>query len=77
MKPSIVDALPQHRCPLCGGPNACAPALSGRLDTPCWCKSVTFSPELLARVPKAMRGLSCLCQNCATQEVRPAEPDAD
>jgi cysteine-rich CWC protein len=56
---------PNLACPLCGGANACAPARSGRFDTACWCTTVSFAPELLARLPAAQRGVSCLCPACA------------
>jgi hypothetical protein len=60
-------ATPQaeHRCPLCGGPNGCAPAVAGRFDVACWCTEVRFSPEALARVPAEQRGRACLCRRCA------------
>jgi hypothetical protein len=58
-------ALANHTCPLCGGPNACAPAASGSLDTPCWCRQVDFSAELLAKVPPDQRRVSCICARCA------------
>lgn len=67
-----------HQCPLCGGPNACAPAQCGRYDVACWCTSARFPPELLARVPEAQRGLACICAGCAAQAVadlgRPQDP---
>lgn len=59
------QALPNHTCPLCGGPNACAPAQSGKLDTPCWCREVTFSAELLAKVPESLKFKACICATCA------------
>lgn len=60
-------ALPNRACPLCGGDNACAPAQSGDLNTPCWCRQARFSEELLAKVPRDQRGLSCICAKCASQ----------
>jgi len=62
---SPTEAIRAHACPLCGGPNDCAAALSGRLDVPCWCRSTTFSAELLARVPPDARGKACVCARCA------------
>ncbi len=55
------------RCPLCGGPNACAMTLpeAERPAGPCWCVGVTFTQELLARVPPQMQRKACICQNCA------------
>lgn len=52
-------------CPLCGGPNDCAPALSGTFEGQCWCKEAQFSSELLAQVPAAQQDLACICRNCA------------
>ncbi len=52
-------------CPLCGQPNACAPARTGAFSQPCWCESVDFSAELLARVPEGLRNKACICQACA------------
>lgn len=57
--------LPAHACPLCGQPNGCAAARSGRFDTPCWCTEVRFTPALLARVPAAQQGRACICRACA------------
>lgn len=57
--------LPHDRCPLCGGPNACAPAACGRFDVDCWCRDVHFSAALLARVPSSARGKACICARCA------------
>lgn len=56
---------PEPRCPLCGGPNGCAVAASGDFATPCWCRDVVFTPELLARVPEAARDRACICRPCA------------
>jgi hypothetical protein len=57
--------LPNLTCPLCGEPNACAPAKSGSFDTPCWCTSVRFDPAALAA---ANGRQGCLCAKCATGE---------
>jgi hypothetical protein len=65
--------LPPAVCPLCAGPNACAPA-AGDLSRPCWCTKVTFSQALLARVPEAERRRSCICRACAEQG--PSTPPA-
>jgi len=53
-------------CPLCGGPNDCAPARTGSFDEPCWCTSVAIDPAALARIPEAARNEACLCRRCAT-----------
>ncbi|RJG01473.1 cysteine-rich CWC family protein [Noviherbaspirillum sedimenti] len=63
---------PNHTCPLCGGPNACAPACSGDINTPCWCTTVNIDPAALARIPDAQRMQSCVCQQCATAAADPA-----
>ncbi|MEO5734713.1 MAG: cysteine-rich CWC family protein [Rubrivivax sp.] len=52
-------------CPVCGEPNQCAGSAAGSTDPPCWCASVTFSPELLARVPPNMQRKACICRSCA------------
>ena len=56
----------ETRCPLCGGDNGCAPVASGSFETPCWCATADFPPELLERIAAADRGRSCLCARCAT-----------
>ena len=62
----LPQALAETLCPLCGQPNACRPAATGSLAEPCWCREVTFAPELLVRVPEAERGVACICRRCAT-----------
>jgi hypothetical protein len=64
--------LARPDCPLCGRPNGCAVAASGRFETPCWCTETTFAPELLARIPVAERGRSCVCAACAAAAHPPA-----
>lgn len=59
--------LPHHHCPLCGELNACAIADSGRVDTPCWCRTAEVSPWARAQVPTQAR-TSCLCARCARLE---------
>jgi hypothetical protein len=58
-------ALPNTRCPLCGGANDCTPAATGRLDVACWCTTAAISPEALARVPAELVNKACLCPRCA------------
>jgi len=60
-----VTPLAEPTCPLCGGPNACRPAQSGRFDEPCWCQAAVFEPALLARVPPTLQGTACICARCA------------
>lgn len=62
--------LPNHQCPLCGGPNQCAPAKSGDFAVACWCTSVVISQEALDKVPEALRGNACLCPACANAAFR-------
>ncbi len=57
---------PERNCPLCDGPNGCVPAVSGSFEVSCWCKDVSFSSELLARVPEEARQRACVCRTCAT-----------
>ncbi|MDN2710212.1 MULTISPECIES: cysteine-rich CWC family protein [unclassified Janthinobacterium] len=55
---------PEHRCPLCGGPNGCAPARSGSFATPCWCQAQPIDAAARARVPPEQRGKACICRRC-------------
>ncbi|HML81082.1 MAG TPA: cysteine-rich CWC family protein [Thiomonas arsenitoxydans] len=59
------------RCPLCGQPNACMRA-AGDESATCWCVSVRFAPQTLARIPPACIDLACICPQCADAE--PAQP---
>ncbi|QDQ27565.1 cysteine-rich CWC family protein [Chitinimonas arctica] len=56
---------PQPVCPLCGGPNGCVPARDGCFGTPCWCRSQTFDPTVLAKLATLPSGKSCICASCA------------
>ena len=60
------QTLDPCRCPLCGGPNACAMTQpeGERAAGPCWCVSVTFSQELLQRVPPQAQRKACICPAC-------------
>jgi hypothetical protein len=60
-----LDRSSAAACPLCGGANGCAIARSGRCDEACWCETVSFSAGLLDRVPEALRGVACVCRDCA------------
>lgn len=63
--PADRDPVPPDVCPLCGAGNGCAMAGGSDPDRPCWCMAVSFSDELLARVPPAARGRACICAACA------------
>lgn len=59
----------QH-CPICGQVNQCAMELAQRTGepaAPCWCTGVTFTAEVLARIPEALRERACVCKACANQ----------
>lgn len=73
----LLTPLPATDCPLCGGPNGCAPAVSGSFDSPCWCTTVQIPAEVLARVPAAQRGQACICRACAEAGARQTQADAD
>ncbi|HUP07304.1 MAG TPA: cysteine-rich CWC family protein [Caldimonas sp.] len=66
---------PRTRCPLCGGPNGCAPAASGSFQSPCWCAGVRVPPALLARHPGG-DAPSCWCASCIGR-ARAADGAAD
>ncbi|HWS75979.1 MAG TPA: cysteine-rich CWC family protein, partial [Quisquiliibacterium sp.] len=51
---------PDGACPVCGGPNGCAPAACGSFDVDCWCTRTSFAPGALERVPAELRGEACL-----------------
>lgn len=63
---------PAYVCPVCGGPNECAPARSGDFGTPCWCTNVAANPDVLASLPVAARNRACLCRRCLTGQPAPA-----
>ncbi len=66
---------PAH-CPLCGQGNRCAmeiEQLTGQKQDACWCTGVSFSAELLARVPAASQHQACICAECVASG---AESDA-
>lgn len=74
----------EDRCPLCGQANACCRAFGGDpAPAPCWCESITIPPDVLAGIPAALRGKSCLCHSCshpdgglATRSAEEVEDDA-
>jgi len=62
------SSVDPNRCPLCGQSNACAneeERRTGVKQPPCWCTSVDFSAELLARVPPQAKAAACICPRCA------------
>lgn len=67
-RPSRVQPLPPEpalSCPVCGGPNDCAPAGCGSFDVDCWCTELAIPAQALQRVPADQRRLACLCPRCA------------
>jgi hypothetical protein len=52
-------------CPVCGQPNACAVSATGTFEAECWCRSVTFSEDLLAQVPPNLKNMACICRSRA------------
>lgn len=59
--------LPTLQCPLCGGPNECAPAACGRFDVDCWCTQARIPDALLAQVPPEKKGKACICPTCVAK----------
>ena len=59
---------PEPRCPLCGQPNGCVPARTGRFDQPCWCAQLEFSPQALEGIAADPSRRACLCRACAQKE---------
>jgi len=67
---SIPLPIDPTRCPLCGQGNQCAMEMekaTGQKQPPCWCTQATFSAELLARIPDALRNQACVCAACAAK----------
>lgn len=66
--PADAPTLAASHCPLCGQANQCAMEVeiaTGVEQPPCWCTHVSFSSELLERLPPQARGLACICRACA------------
>jgi hypothetical protein len=42
---------------------------TGQPIAECWCVNVSFSAELLAKVPAAAQKKACICQACVAKEV--------
>lgn len=60
-----MDTFPNTTCPLCGKPNDCALAKTGRHDADCWCMHTPVNPASLARIPEPLQRKACLCRQCA------------
>jgi hypothetical protein len=74
--PATPDTVFASLCPLCGQPNGCAMEQRSGLEdapVPCWCTTLTFTEELLQRIPEVARRKACVCLRCATQEPVAAE----
>jgi hypothetical protein len=55
-------------CPVCGQPNQCAMEIAKAKGNPveeCWCASMVFTPEILAKVPPQALNKACICKKCA------------
>jgi len=70
LSPAAANPVSPGVCPLCGAGNACAMAIGSAAEPPCWCVAVSFSDELLARVPPAALGRACICAACAAAASR-------
>lgn len=66
----VEQPISTSACPLCGQGNGCQMALGGDVQG-CWCQSVHFSTDLLARVPAAAQGRACVCAACAQASAAP------
>jgi hypothetical protein len=66
--PSPTTPVAELRCPLCGQANQRAVACGASFDHPCWCTTVQFSANTLARIAPDQRGKACICQSCATTQ---------
>ena len=55
-------------CPVCGQTNECAMEIAketGNLIEECWCASMMFTPEKLAKIPPQALNKACICKKCA------------
>lgn len=69
MRPlSDMRPLPHLTCPVCGGPNACAPALGGDFEQRCWCEAISLSPRLVSQIGETGQKTSCICPACAAAD---------
>lgn len=67
---TVPPSIDPTRCPLCGQSNLCAMEVektTGQKQPPCWCMQVTFSADLLARIPDTLRDQACVCAACAAK----------
>lgn len=53
-------------CPLCGKPNQCG-VTSGAPS--CWCMRTEVPKQLIERVPDALKGIVCICEDCVKAEL--------
>ncbi len=53
-------------CPLCGKPNQCGIAIGA---TSCWCMRMEVPASLIERMPEALRGIVCVCEDCVRDEL--------
>ncbi len=64
----VLSDVDGARCIVCGGPNGCAMAASGRAEdaAACWCMVPgAVDRAALAAIPTALRGRTCICARCA------------
>ena len=75
MIPKRNSTYDTSKCPLCGNPNECAMAADPNA-TECWCESVIFPDELLAKIPEDAVRKTCVCQKCLKnyQELNKVNP---
>jgi len=57
-------AVDSALCPLCRGQNYCEVTLEINKGADCWCRSETFTKDLLSRAPIDQQQKACICQNC-------------
>jgi Cysteine-rich CWC len=59
-------------CPICGEPNQCAMEIAKSTGNPveeCWCASVVFTAETLAKVHVEALNKACICKKCASEDL--------
>ncbi len=50
-------------CPICGEENKCH-IISGENPNSCWCMQTTVETDILENIPKKLRNISCICEEC-------------
>ncbi|MBU2869500.1 cysteine-rich CWC family protein [Colwellia sp. E2M01] len=56
----MIDKVDDSICPLCNKSNRC----DVNASKGCWCMNSNVPQTLLDKIPSALQGVSCICNNC-------------